>query len=267
MKKITVLFISFIFLAKLYAQDPPGISVKPVRLFYTLLNGQTSTQTVYIVNNSGQFQQFKLYLQDWTRDEKGKHFYMKLGIFPQSCARWVTLDKQFIELKPGETGEVLVKVAIPDSLSVLDEMKWTMLFVETTEEKLAPSKQKGTTTTVHNISRIGVHVVQTPPTLKEKSINMISFKSLPGDSSYRIVCQNTGKIQYDCSSYIELSSVATGEKTTIRANMFPLFPNQIRYVDFTIPNTLQKGKYTMTAVVDAGDDLPLQVSESSIEIK
>jgi hypothetical protein len=242
--------------------------VKPVRLFYTLLNGETNIQTVYIINNTNSAKQFNLYLQDWDRDTLGSHNYLPSGTYAHSCAKWVTLNKDFVELKAGEIKEVLVKVKIPDSLDAINEMKWTMLFIQSAEEKIAPSKTEGFNTSVQNITRIGVHIVQTPPTLKEKELKMLSFTQKPGEKNqYRIICQNIGKVQFDCKTYVELSSVATGEKTTIKKDLFPLFPNQIRYADFKIPETLPKGKYTAVAVADGGDDIPLQASEATIIIE
>jgi hypothetical protein len=264
---IYALFFSFL-AANAQAPSLGGISVKPVRLFYTLLNGESNIQTVFVINNTKDDKQFNLYLQDWNRDTLGAHNYLPMGTYKHSCAKWVILDKDFIEVKAGETKEVLVKIKMPDSLEAINEMKWTMLFVQSAEEKLAPSKVEGFSTAVQNITRIGVHIVQTPPTLKDKDLKMVSFTKKAGlKNQYRIICENTGKVQFDCKTYLELSSVATGEKTVLKRDLFPLFPNQIRYADFIIPETLPKGKYTVVAVADGGDDIALQASQANIFVE
>ena len=263
---ISILF-SFILNINSIAQLP-GLSVKPVRLFYTLLGGQSSAQTVYVLNNTDKAQQFKIYTEDWSRDSTGGHIYLPAGLCPQSCARWVSLNKEFLELQPGQSTDFLVKLQVPDSALSVAEMKWTMLFIESTAEKTTPNQSKGFTTQVNNITRVGVHIVQTPPNLTEKDLKMLSFSKVADSvNKFRITCKNTGKVQFDCKSYVELSYVATGEKTTINKNTFPLFPNQTRYADFVLPDTLAKGKYTVVGVLDGGDDLPLQASELTIEIK
>ena len=247
---------------------PAGLSIKPVRLFYTLLNSESSVQTISIVNNTTSTKQFKLYMQDWDRDSLGAHNYLKAGDYPHSCAKWVIIDKDFLEVKPGETQEVLVKMKMPDSLEAISEMKWTMLFIQDVEEKITPSKEKGVYAAVQNITRIGVHIVQTPPSLKEKDLKMINFIKKEGvKNCYRIICQNIGKVQFDCKTYLELSSVLTGEKTTVKKDLFPLFPNQVRYIDFVLPENLIPGKYTIVAVADGGDDIPLQISEANINVE
>lgn len=265
---ITAFFISLTF-AFAQSQVPVGgVSVKPVRLFYTLMNGEASIQTVYVINNTPLNKQYKLYLQDWDRDTLGSHNYLPKGTYLHSCANWVSINKDFLEVKAGESQEILVKLSIPDSLSAINEMKWTMLFIEDVEEKVVPSRDTGFRTMVQNITRIGVHIVQTPNSLKEKDVKLVSFEKRKNSTyEYRIVCENTGKIQFDCKCYIELSSIETGEKTVIKKDLFPLFPKQVRFADFILPPTLAKGKYTIVAVVDGGDDIPLQASESTIEIK
>ncbi len=267
MKNSIFTLFSFFLIINVNAQMP-GLSVKPVRLFYTLLGGQSSSQTVYVLNNTDKPQQFRLYTEDWSRDSLGGHIYMPAGMCPQSCARWVSLNKEFLELKPGESTDLLVKLRVPDSTESVSEMKWTMLFIENTAEKIVPSKANGFATTINNIARVGVHIVQTPPTITEKDLKLLSFSKVnDAINRFRITCKNTGKIQFDCKSYLELSSVATGEKTTVNKNTFPLFPNQTRYADFMLPDKLAKGKYTVVGVLDGGDDLPLQASELTVEIK
>ena len=67
---------------------------------------------------------------------------------------------------------------------------------------------------------------------------------------------------------IELSSAETGAKTALGPKLIPLFPQQDRYVDFTLPADLAKGKYTALAVIDAeDDDVPVEASQKEIIVK
>ena len=96
---------------------------------------------------------------------------------------------------------------------------------------------------------------------------MLSFGALLNlKNTYRIVCENTGETQLYCNSYIELVNIITGEKTTVKSTELPMFPGQKKYFDFVIPATLPKGKYTITGVVDAGSDLPLEASQITRDI-
>lgn len=247
-----------------------GISVKPVRIDFHLSKGETSYQPIYITNNFGKTMQFKARIVDWMRDSTGGHTYLTPGTTPRSCAQWLTFSKDLVEIEPGKTGEILVRLKLPDSANVADEMKWCLVFIESVAENKIYKPSDSARAHLRAIMRVGIHILQTPPTVMDKKdLQMISFVNVPGAKNhYRILCQNTGKTQLECKSYIELSSLTTGEKITIPAIEFPLFPDQKRYTDFVLPETLAKGKYTALGIVDAGeDDVPLQASEATIEIK
>ena len=146
-------------------------------------------------------------------------------------------------------------------------MRWCMLFIETTKEKKVESAT-GFKTTIANRYRVGVHLYQTPPEITEKEVKLIQITSLAADANiYRLICRNTGKMQLQCSGYIELFSLSDGSKLRLPSQEFPIFPEQIRYVDFSLPEQLAKGKYTLTGIIDAGIDVPLEAGQLTIEIK
>lgn len=245
-----------------------NLGVHPTILEFKLAGGQTESQAIHLSNGQDKKVQFRLYLNDWLRDSLGGHQYFRADTLPQSCSRWISLDKNFVELEPGKATDVTVKLSLPDSATVSDQMKWSMLFIETVEEQNA-AESKGTSAAVRNLLRIGVHVYQTPPTLTEKQIKVLDVAKFPGDTSnvYYVICQNTGKVMVDCRSYIELASLADGKKIKLEAGEFPLFPGQKRYVPFEFPRNLAKGKYSALGVLDAGEDVSLEAVEKEIEIR
>lgn len=245
-----------------------GIFVDPATIDFNLLNGQSGTAKVKIINQMDVKKQFKIYLNDWQRDTVGQHHYVEPGTLPISCSRWISLDRSFVELNPGEMTEVTVKLTVPDSVEAVKGMRWSMLFIETVEEKKTPTRIDGILTAIQTSYRIGVHVYQTPPTRASRELQMLSFapKANSSDSVYRIECKNTGDAQLHCKSYIELLNTANGQKTRLAPVEFPMFPQQVRYVDFVLPASLANGKYTALAAVDAGEDVPLEAAEKTIEI-
>jgi len=246
-----------------------GIFVDPATVDFNLMNGQSNTATVKIINQMDVKKQFKVYLNDWERDTTGRHRYVEPGTLSKTCSNWITLDKTFVELNPGEATDITVKLQVPDSSSAVSGMRWSMLFIETIEEKKAPAKVEGVVTSIHTSYRIGVHIYQTPPSRAAREIQMLSFnaKANTQDSVYRIECKNVGQAQVHCKSFMELMNTGNGKKYQLTPVEFPLFPEQVRYIDFVLPATLEKGKYTVTAVVDAGEDVPLEAAEKIIEIK
>jgi hypothetical protein len=243
-----------------------GIAIDRATVDFNLNSGQTGTTKITVTNTTKSKVQMNVYLNDWLRDTVGAHTYLNPGTISHSCSKWISLDKTFLEINPGQSMDVNIKMQVPDSLSATKEMKWSMLFIETVHEKPAPGT-KGITTGVTIDMRYGIHIYQTPPNLSNKDLKMLSFGALPNSKNkYRMVCQNTGEMQLECQSYLELLSMSDGKKTKVATRNFPLFPEQKRYVDFTLPDTLPKGKYTVTAVLDGGSDIPLEAAQVTIEI-
>jgi hypothetical protein len=245
----------------------PNLGVYPTILEYHLANGQSESKAIHLTNNSPDTVQFRLYINDWYRDTMGGHAYFRADTLPQSCAKWMTTDKNFIQLETGKSTDVTVKLSLPDDGSATDKMRWAMLFIETVEEK-KNIKEKGTQAAVRNVLRIGVHVYQTPPTITEKSIKVIDLTPVPKTTNtYQLLCQNTGKVMVDCKSYLVLNSMADGKETKLEPVEFPMFPEQRRYVVFELPKDFPKGKYSVQGVLDGGEDISLEAVENVIDVK
>lgn len=263
MKPVLILFFLF-FSINSFSQG--GFLVKPSKVEFHLGKGQTATAAINVSNKLNEAKQFKIYFGDWLRDSVGGHRYMNPGSNGFSCAGWLKADQEFIEVKPGEVKVINLKLTLPDSAGAVDQMRWAMLFIETVDEQKAPAVSKGLQAMVQQTLRMGIHVYQTPPSLINKDVRMLSFDSIAGVNSYRIECQNTGDLQLECKSYLELVNLESGVKTKLDYPEFPMFPRQKRLLDFTLPSTLPKGKYQVLAAVDAGEDVPLEAAEKIISI-
>lgn len=257
--------IFFVFFAGVV--NAQNLGVYPTELDFALNKSQSESQVITMTNGSNKKIQFRLYLGDWLRDTLGEHNYFKPDTLSRSCAKYVTLSKNFIEIEPGQTQTVAVKLQMPDNDAAVSEMKWAMLFVETVEEKL-PADAAKKQATINNLLRIAIHIYQTPPTLTNKQVKVISLKrAYDNSNTYRLFCQNTGNVMLQCKSYLELSSLIDGKKTKLDPIEYPLFPEQKRYVVFRLPANLAKGKYSALAVIDLGEDIPLEAMESEVEMK
>lgn len=270
MKKSLALVLTIIgFIHLLYAQQPEkqaGIAVRPVTLEYSLKSSQTGTQKVSVTNALNEKKQFVVYVSDWRRDTTGAHVYTEPGKDPRSCATWIQLSKNFFELNPGETEELIITMNHPADSSKGKQMSWCMLFIETIQEKKI-TDTAGLITTITNKFRVGVHIYQNPPGELKKEIKLLSFNQLDtANKVYRITCQNEGETQLQCASYLEIVSIENGIKIKVEPKEFPLFPEQIRYIDFKMPPQLPTGKYIITAIIDAGIDLALEAAQVQIEI-
>lgn len=258
---------ALLFLCCAFNAVAQNLGAFPTTLDFKLAAGQGESQVVTVSNGSSRKVQFKLYLNDWVRDSMGGHIYYRADTLSRSCAKWVSLSTTFIELEPGQSKQVTVKLQMPEDPNATKEMKWAMLFIETVEEANA-SASKTTAASVRNLLRIGVHIYQTPPNVTKKEIK--AYDLVPAKdaaNTYNLVCQNTGDVMLECKAHLELSAVADGSKTKLDQIEFPMFPQQRRLVTFELPKNLAKGKYSALAVLDGGEDISLEAVESEIEVK
>lgn len=259
---ITFLLFSF-FGSFVQAQN---LGVYPTTLDFRLAGGQSEAQVINLSNGSPNKVQFRLYLNDWIRDSTGGHIYYEPASTSRSCARWVTIERNFIELQPGESTQLTVQMLVPPTPEATEAMKWSMLFIETVEENVSRN-DKAAQATVKNLIRVGVHIYQTPPNATEKSIKVLDLKPNPEiANAYDLYCKNTGEVMIECKAHLELAA-ANGEQTKLDFIEFPMFPDQVRVVTFELPKNLAEGKYSALGILDAGEDLSLEAIESNIEVK
>jgi len=244
-----------------------SLTVYPASISFNLDNGSSKSQVVNIKNTTDKTYQLNVLLMDFNRDTLGEHNYLEAGVLPQSCAPWISIDKPFLEMAPGSSEMVTVTLKVPDSLKGVPEMKWTMLLFKTVTEKIAPVPSEKVSLATTQSMAIGVHIYQTPPEITHKEVKMLDFNQLPGGKAYRIQAKNVGGTQLSCKFSFELTAEATGSKTTLTSKQIPLFPNQLRFVDFQLPTDLAKGHYTILAMIDAEDDsVPIEAVKKEIDI-
>jgi len=248
-----------------------AISIGPATLYFTTDKGQTSTQTVYITNKLNRPFSFSIELIDWTLDSAGEDLFYEAGTLHNSCAKWITLDKTFVEIPANSKEAINVKLHLPDSADAVKEIKWTMLHIVTSGEKKAPKKSGSVELALTKSLAVGVRIYQVPPASVSlvKEVKMRSFKALSdSNNTYRIESENMGAMLLRCHYSIELSSESTGEKITVGPKEALLLPGQKRFVDLVMPKSLAKGKYTAVALIDPNDDdVPLEAAQTEIEIK
>jgi len=266
MKNPMLFLVAILLSVTLFAQR---VSIQPSILDFHLGPKGVQAQPISITNLSDHKIAFRAYLADWLRDSTGNHQYFKPDTLKRSCASWVHLNKNFIEIEPGKTGELLVQLQAPADTTSFRQMKWAMLFLQSTDEQDAASRaNKAMQTQVKELLRIGIHVYQTPPLLTKHQAKAISFLPLDAEkNSYQMTMQNTGDVMLQCKSYIELTNIANGKEYKLEKVEFPVFPDGVRKIKFNIPDTVPAGKYSALSILDIGEDMPLEAIEKTIEIK
>lgn len=247
-----------------------GMIVTPAALAFNLNNGQAATKTLRITNGLPDRKQYKVFLGDWERDSTGGHKYYPANTLPQSCARWIKVDKEIFELDPDSSTSITISLQIPDSIEAVKEMKWAMVFIQLVNESKPVKTEKDIVQQLIYNFRMGVHIYQTAPDLKRVYLNMTSFKPISEKKDsivYQMTCVNEGTQQLRVKATFEITNLTTGIKIKHSPKDFPMFPNQRRVVNFELPKDLPPGKYSILATADGGDVMPLQAAQVEIDIK
>ncbi|MBL0104597.1 MAG: hypothetical protein IPP51_13060 [Bacteroidetes bacterium] len=271
MKSKIQLFLAGLFLISLSALGQ-SVSISPSRLYYKSGLGEYKTQEVNVTNSSTSKQAFTITFTDFEPSgAQGKSKFMKKGESEHSCSEWLSATPSFFELEPGQTQKIQVLIQVPASPEA-NKVKWAAMQVKLAKERKggeAGDKNAigmGITETFQFI----VHIFQTPPTVVNKSANLVSFKEItqPGDSvrTLALNVENNGESILDCASYLEYTQTQTGEEQRQKPFAFTLLPGASREVKFQMPATL-KGKYSVLGVVDIGSRENVLAAELEVDMK
>lgn len=245
-------------------------AVQPGIIQFNAEPGITQTRTLKITNISDKKITFQAYFADWLRDSLGGHEYYRADTLSRSCANWVVLNKNLIEVEPQATEDVVVVLKTPFDAKQFDQMKWAMLFLQTVQEKdSVAGNSKELKTEIRELMRVGIHIYQTPPTVNKVEAKVDYFMHEEKDSiknSYSFKVENVGDVMLNCKSYITLTNITTGQEFKLERLEFPMFPEGKRLLKFVIPDNIPKGKYSALAVLDIGEDEELQAIEKTIDV-
>jgi P pilus assembly chaperone PapD len=202
----------------------------------------------------------------------GKSKFMKQGESENTCSQWLSATPSFFELEAGATQKVQVLLQVP-STPEANKVKWAAMQIKLAKEKKATdaadknSIGMGVTETFQFV----VHIFQSPPTVVDKSAELVSFREVTtaADSTRILVLtvKNSGESILDCASYLEFTNLQNGNDDRQKPFAFTLLPGATREVKFAVPSKLGKGKYSVLGVVDFGSREKLPAAEMEIELK
>ena len=250
-----------------------SVSLSPSRLYYKAAAGETKKQIVHVTNNSNNPQSFNISFGDFAAPGiDGKTQMQKKGENEHSCSPYMSASPSFFTLEPGKSLDVQVIIDLPN-LPEANKVKWGTLILKLEKERLEANNtsKEGVGMGLIETFQFVVHLFQTPPTITVKQAEITSFKenSAPGGTlrTLELITKNTGEAIIDCAAYLEFSNLKTGYEERTKPAAFTVLPEGGRLMRFNIPDSLPKGKYTVTAVVDIGSKDAVQAAEMNIEIQ
>jgi hypothetical protein len=87
------------------------------------------------------------------------------------------------------------------------------------------------------------------------------------ENTYEMKMRNSGQVMLYCKAYLDLTDVATGKQYKSEPVEFPVFPEGVRKVNLKVPSSVPPGKYSALAILDIGEDMPLEALERTIQVK
>lgn len=240
------------------------ISTSPTRINYKVTPGGSGRSRITVANNSTDKQGFQVTFGDFSASITGKSQFSKEGTEDRSCASWLTATPAVFELEPGETQDIQVLIDVPGDSSALIA-RWAVAYVQlTAPENDGRGSGEGLKVQVNQSYRFGVYLFQTPPSATD-SKGEISGLNYENDS-FTIQMKNAGETFLRCNSYIELTSLSTGQTKRITTRGFTMLPALSRNTSFKIPQDMPPGRYSVLAVMDYGNRDEVEAAEMEILI-
>ncbi|MBS9523915.1 hypothetical protein KI659_07795 [Litoribacter alkaliphilus] len=244
-----------------------NISVYPTTLDFNLSAGNSQVQRVAVTNVSNKEIFIEAELGDWLRDPMGNHQYFKPDTLDRSLGPYLTMDRNFTSIAPGETEDVQLTLSLPGEPELNEAMRWSMLFITGVEPKTDIEEENTgqVRTQIREVFRFGIHIYQTPPTLTKKSAE-INDLFLNEEGLIQLEMKNTGEYMLQCKAHLELVHLESGKEIKTEKREFPVFPEGERKLLFEKPDGLENGEYAVMAVIDYDPNMPMEAVETTLKL-
>lgn len=244
-----------------------GVAVSPSHLNFNLKPNESKTYEVKVTNETLINRSFTVTVKDYDVDKAGKTTFMEAGASKYGMSNWLSVSPSFFELKPGMVQKITVTLAVPDT-GFTNRAAWSIMLIEEKKQRESldsKSESKKISLGVIPSFGFGVYIYQNPPTVQNNKVEIKNFllhKSLDStQKSVEMVLQNMGDGIASCVSYIELTNLSTGKQQKLLVKRFTILPGYIRNYMFSLPATLEKGKYSAVGVLDYGSKDVVEAAE------
>jgi len=282
MKKVIVTLSIIINAAVVFGQLSPtatvektkktkGISVSPAHFHLTMNPGEVKTYTITVRNDTEKINRFKVNSYDFDMTNLGKSTFMPPGKGKYSLSKWLNISPTFIELAAGEKREVTFTVNMPSDSSA-NRAAWNIIMIEQEEPATSlGSPEHGENTVALGITptfAFGIFIYQNPPNAAVTKIEITNFSKISEKNvnTISIQAQNMGDGIAYCTAYVDLTNLTNGKQHRLLVKKFTIVPDLTRDFAFTLPKTLEKGKYLAVGVLDYEGAEEIQAAKMKFEI-
>ncbi|HTN38767.1 MAG TPA: hypothetical protein VL053_16920 [Arachidicoccus sp.] len=245
-----------------------SISAYPSRIFFQAGPGQSEVQSVHITNEGSTPLLMDLQIKDWLRDSLGEKVYFPAATQPMSNAKWIALQPSQLQIAPGETKELTVRLSAPlKGASVTN----SMLFITQINEQQPVYKKDATGRTMGIVFRVevGIHLYNTFPQVspnKDLEFEQFQERGVRNDSTRQFALKILNKSQGICDAKLklQLTNKTTGQQYNLPEKAISMLPGSEQTVFSDISAKLPQGHYQLIAILDAGESSALKVAKKEI---
>jgi hypothetical protein len=232
------------------AQD---FEVSPAYMNFELDPGDSQTKILTIKNHSNFQTPFTVTFSDFVVDGSGNKEIMKRNTSKNSCSEWITPEKTFFDINPGEQVELKITMQAPEDDY---NTRWAVMYIQTAQVQSAFSVESGIGAGVHIGGRIAVMVYRNALTGKktDMSIKYLKEKS-EADTLGRVftaIVENNGNTIEKCKVTFIASDLNSGEEIEFEPFTIDSYPGFSREVKFILPKTMPPGEYSLAVLLDPG---------------
>lgn len=224
--------------------------------------GSSLTGRIEVFNESGEMQEVRAYLRDYSFDADGSNSYDEPGTNPRSNAPWITFSPRTAVVPAGEAIEVGYRIDVPTSLDALSGTGsyWSILMVETVDPSSSESSLSNAETTTpavgfRQITRYGVqlatHIGEGAPVVQFEGVRLSTDDAGTVTFSADILNTGTGMIRPDV--YVRLFDSSGSESGPFDGVRFRIYPGTSVRQRITLEG-VPPGDYSALLIVDGGGD-------------
>jgi hypothetical protein len=248
-----------------------GVAVSPSTLRFNAKPGSLQTKTIKVTNDTRKSYTFQVLFQDYTAGDDGDGEVASSKYAMYSLSKYTVVNPTVLEIGPRQSKTISVTVDIPPGDSMAVSM-WTVLDIDQVydREKLeVPDLSKNAVGMgVKNTMGFGIYVYQNPPNVIVSNVEIVGLKFEKKDAAKQIVVdvKNAGNGIGYCLYYLELTNLISGKQTKMKVKQFPIFPGYKKHFSTDLSPDLEKGPYSVMAVIDFGNKEELQTAEMEFTI-
>ena len=250
-------FTAAIFIASLLLAGANAFAtfvVTPMEFHLNIASGESTTGSFWVRNGGSETIALKIYMGDFWIEPDGREAFLEPGTVERSCAKWIEVAPEELELKPDESKSIRFNLTIPPGKT---GTFWAMIFIEQTNKPTIKTEQKGQQQfNILSFQRVGVRIYQETPDSKkgEGRITQVTVEKNQKDDSTRVdlKVENKGDVLLRCKGSVEIKDEKGETVDTITMDEFNCYPNSARIVPAFSKVKLLPGQYTALTVIDYG---------------